>query len=109
MIENEYGDNITTFAYPQNLRRFSAPTKQYEKKIFDELIVDLNPVMTWMLTNVEIQIDVNNNYKPLKRYRSSNKRIDGVITSIMALDRCIVNSNNIVENNLTFEELKGLF
>jgi phage terminase large subunit-like protein len=37
--------------------------------------------------NAVVKPDANNNYKPLKEYKSSVKRIDGVITAVMAVGR----------------------
>jgi phage terminase large subunit-like protein len=108
MIEDEFSSKIVVVPYYQNLRSLNLPTKQYEKLVFERKIVDPNPIMTWMVSNVEIKPDVNGNYKPLKDFKSSTKRIDGVITSIIALDRNIANSN-VSENAITFEELMGLF
>jgi phage terminase large subunit-like protein len=62
----------------------------------DGAIVDNNPVMQWMLGNVRIQRDRNDNYKPLKEYASSGNRIDGVITSIMSFDRLVENTGKAV-------------
>jgi phage terminase large subunit-like protein len=87
--------NIILIPYSQNLKQMSPPTKEYEKMILEKKIIDSNPVIKWMLSNVVIKPDINGNYKPLKDYKSSTKRIDGVITSIMAMDRCRVNENNV--------------
>lgn len=75
--------------YDQSLKSMGPATKRFEKAILDGEIVDNNPVMQWMLSNVRIQRDRNDNYKPLKEYASSGRRIDGVITSIMAFDRFV--------------------
>nr|WP_230978158.1 terminase TerL endonuclease subunit [Treponema vincentii] len=79
---------ITYIDYDQSLKNFASPTKAYERLALEEKIIDPNPVILWQLQNVMIKPDVNNNYKPLKEYKSSTKRIDGIITSIMARDRC---------------------
>ena len=79
---------ITYIDYDQSLKNFASPTKAYERLALEEKIIDPNPVIFWQLQNVMIKPDVNNNYKPLKEYKSSTKRIDGIITSIMARDRC---------------------
>jgi phage terminase large subunit-like protein len=72
----------------QSLKKMGNPSKEFERLIMEDKIVDPNPIMKWMITNAVIKPDANNNYKPLKEYLSSTKRIDGVITSIMAIDRC---------------------
>lgn len=82
---------ITYIDYDQSLKNFASPTKAYERLALEEKIIDPNPVIFWQLQNVMIKPDVNNNYKPLKEYKASTKRIDGIITSIMARDRCEAN------------------
>jgi phage terminase large subunit-like protein len=79
--------SITFVDYDQSLIKFSEPTKNWEKAVLDGKIIDSNPVMRWMVSCATIKPDVNGNYKPIKPdYRKSRKRIDGVITSIMAFD-----------------------
>lgn len=84
--------------YDQSLKSMGPATKRFEKAILDGEIVDNNPVMQWMLSNVRIQRDRNDNYKPLKEYASSGRRIDGVITSIMAFDRLVENKDKPVQD-----------
>ncbi len=70
----------------QSLRDLCPLTKEWEKAIYDKKIIDNNPVMRWMLSCATIRPDANGNYKPLKPDQmKSSKRIDGVITSIMAM------------------------
>jgi phage terminase large subunit-like protein len=91
--------------FDQSLKKMSGPSKQYEKLILEDKIIDPNPVMKWMVGNAVIKVDINGNYKPLKIYKSSTKRIDGVITSIMSIDRA--NANN--EPNNDFDSILNLF
>jgi phage terminase large subunit-like protein len=93
--------------YNQSLKQMTGPSKEFERLIYEDKIVDANPVMKWMIGNAAIKIDVNGNYKPLKEYKSSTKRIDGVITSIMALDRCRQNEN--ISVNTDFNNILKLF
>jgi phage terminase large subunit-like protein len=89
----------------QSLKHMSAPSKEFERLIIENKIIDANPVMKWMVGNAVVKPDANNNYKPLKEYKSSTKRIDGVITSIMSIDRA--NANNEPNNN--FDSILNLF
>lgn len=82
-VESERSD-ILLIEVEQSLRKLSPMTQAYEKQIKDGFLVDNSPVMLWMINNVEIKPDVNGNYKPLKKSKGSNQRIDGVISSIMA-------------------------
>jgi len=67
------------------LKQISGPTKQYERLVIEDKIIDGNPVMTWMVTNATVKLDVNGNYKILKDTKGA--KVDGVVTSIMATDR----------------------
>ncbi|MDR3170313.1 MAG: terminase large subunit [Treponema sp.] len=93
--------------YNQSIQRMAQPTRIFEKLIKEQRIIDHNPVMRWMITNAVIKPDGNNNYKPVKEYNSSTKRIDAVITSIMAVDRCLANVHEPRE--VDFEDILKLF
>jgi phage terminase large subunit-like protein len=110
-LETELGDNVVLIDFPQSLVRMSGPTKVYEKAIYDDTIIDSSPVMKWMITNATIKIDVNGNYKPLKEFKGKNstKRIDGVITSIMCMDRCNQNEAPVILQSRDFNKVLNLF
>jgi phage terminase large subunit-like protein len=99
--------NTVLVQYNQSLKQMSGPSKEYEKLILEDKIIDANPVIKWMVSNAVIKIDINGNYKPLKEYRSSTKRIDGVITSIMSISRSMSNEDFISAKN--FEDILKLF
>jgi phage terminase large subunit-like protein len=98
MIENELG-YLTIIPYEQNLKRLSNPTKAYEKGVYEKKIIDPNPVIKWMIGNVSIKPDSNGNYKPMKDFKSSNKKIDGVITSVISLDRCMAAGKTLMSGD----------
>lgn len=50
-----------------------------------------NPVLKWMCGNVAVEQDPAGNIKPTKS--KSADKIDGVVATIMALDRCIRKQN----------------
>jgi phage terminase large subunit-like protein len=91
----------------QSLKHMSAPSKEFERLVIDDKIIDPNPVMKWMVGNAVVKPDANNNYKPLKEYKSSTKRIDGVVTSIMAIDRANANEGSNPSGN--FDDVLKLF
>lgn len=107
-IEDERPD-IPLVEVEQSLKKLSPMTKAYEKAIKDGLIVDNNPVMLWMINNVEVKPDVNGNYKPMKKSKSSSQHIDGVISSIMAhsMSKMVTGLQDTIEP-LTFEQVKAL-
>jgi phage terminase large subunit-like protein len=82
----EIGPLVDLVEFPQHMKTMSPAAKNWEADVMDGKIVDDNPVMKWMVSNAAIYKDVNENIKPKKDSTdpSSPKRIDGVITSIMA-------------------------
>jgi len=104
---NEKLPHTVFIQYEQSLRQMSNPTKQFEKLIMEDRIIDSNPCAKWMIGNAQIKPDINNNYKVLKQYKSSTQRVDSVITSIMAIDRCINNESNFI--NKDFDSILNLF
>lgn len=111
LVINKLNDelpDITYIEFAQNLKNFAEPTKNYEKKVLDGCVIDANPIARWNLRNCEIKVDPSGNYKPLKSNKSSTQRIDGIITSIMALSRAC----NAIENSLkqkSFSEILNAF
>lgn len=74
-------DKIYTF--PQNMSNFSHPTKEVERMVLNKRLKHFkNPVLEWMVLNVMLIFDSNDNYKPDKK--KSKEKIDGVVSLIMA-------------------------
>lgn len=70
--------------YIQNIRNMSAPTKEFEKIIIAGTLEHFaNPIMRWMMRNVVIISDSNDNFKPDKK--RSREKIDGPIAGITAI------------------------
>jgi len=68
----------------QNLLNLSDATRYMEHIIMDKrLYHDGNPVFDWMLANVEMVFDSNQNYKPSRK--NENKKIDGVMSTLDAV------------------------
>lgn len=99
--------HIDFIEFDQSLRNMSEPTKDYEKLFLNEKIIELNPCQQWQISNVKIKPDANGNYKPIKDYAFSSKRIDGVITSIMALNRAKV--QRVEQKTINFEDVLNMF
>lgn len=67
----------------QGFASLSAPTKQIETEILQGKVThDGNPVMEWMMSNVDLRTDPAGNIKPDKD--RSNEKIDGVVAMVMA-------------------------
>lgn len=88
--------------FSQSITGMSEPSKAWEQAITAGQIIDNNPVMEWMVSCATVKPDANGNIKPIKPdANKSTKRIDGVITSIMA--------NNRLEVALADEAHNGSF
>lgn len=79
---------FTCVDFSQSIIGMSEPSKAWEQAILDNKIIDNNPVMAWMVSCATVKPDANGNIKPIKPdTNKTSKRIDGVITSIMANNR----------------------
>lgn len=79
---------FTCVEFSQSIVGMSEPSKAWEQAITEGKIIDNNPVMAWMVSCATVKPDANGNIKPIKPDVSkTSKRIDGVITSIMANNR----------------------
>lgn len=80
--------------YRQNFYGMALPTDAFEKATLDRRVVhNGNPVMTWMVGCTEVRSDGHGNFIPIKPDRKkTSKRIDGVVASIMAYHRAVLES-----------------
>lgn len=70
--------------YAQGIMNMSAPTKELERLIMSGELEHMNdPVLRWMLSNVQIYQDINNNIKPDKK--RSREKIDGIVALVTAI------------------------
>ena len=78
------GDGATLSPIGMGFASQSAPTKELELLILSQKIQhDGNPVLRWMMGNVQLEIDAADNQKISKK--KSKEKIDGVAATIMAL------------------------
>ncbi len=78
---SDYGINCRSFS--QGIKHISAPAKRMETLLHEgNWRHDDNKMMAWMVSNVFIKTDANDNIKPMKDKKE--KKIDGVISDIMA-------------------------
>jgi len=86
MSQNLTDDGFTMIEFGQGYKSMSPPTKEMLKMVLDGKIRHGgNPVLRWMADNVVVTSDPAENVKPDKS--KSTERIDGMVASIMALDR----------------------
>lgn len=72
----------------QTIGNFAAPSKEFERLIAGKrLNHNGNPVLRWMVENVAAARDSNDNIRPDKK--ASADKIDGVVATIMGLERAI--------------------
>jgi phage terminase large subunit-like protein len=84
VVQGLMDEGVTLSEFGQGYVSMSTPTKEYEKLMTaGELENFENPVIRWMLGNVELAVDPAGNIKPNKG-KSKNK-IDGIVSDIMAL------------------------
>lgn len=74
--------------YKQTLSNFTSPVEVFESMIYEGRIhLANNPIISWMFNNVAMEEDNMKNRKPMKK--TANKKIDGVITILMALGQFV--------------------
>ena len=70
--------------FGQGFVSMNAPTKEFERLVWTHKINNQgNPVLRWMLSNVEIQTDAAGNIKVDKG--KSTDKVDGIVATVMAL------------------------
>ena len=102
-------DSLLMIDFNQSMVKMSEPSKAWETAIRDKKIIDNNPVMRWMVSCATIRTDANDNIKVVKPdTMKSSKRIDGVITSIMANNRLEVAKAVPTVAPIDFDTLKAI-
>ena len=93
MVQDLEGMGFTVVPFGQGYKDMSPPTKEFYKLLMEGRINHGgNPVLRWMSGNVVVDTDPAGNIKCTKA--KSPEKIDGIVASIMALDRCIRNANS---------------
>jgi phage terminase large subunit-like protein len=83
------GDGLTMVEVRQGFKSMSEPSKEFEARVVSRRVRHGgHPVLRWMVSNVGLREDANENIMPDKSTQTG--RIDGVVASIMALSRLIV-------------------
>jgi len=85
-LSEQYGLNMVPIG--QGYASLSAPAKAFESMVQSKKIKHgNNPILRWMADCCAVSQDPAGNIKPVKPDRSkSNKRIDGIVASVMAID-----------------------
>jgi phage terminase large subunit-like protein len=88
-------DGHDVVGFSQGISAMSPPSKMLEHLVATSGIRTGgdggNKVLNWMAENVSVKPDSNGNYKPVKPKMGSSKRVDGIISLIMALGSYLTN------------------
>ena len=77
-------DGLPMDGFQQSISNISPPTKEFERLARSgDLEHYGNPVLRWMVSNVVVYRDANDNIKPVKN--RSPEKIDGVVAAIEAI------------------------
>jgi len=96
-------DRLPMVEFNQSFKGMNEPSKEFERLVISGKINSIgNPVLKWMAGNVAVKQDTNGNIKPVKPdNEKSPHKIDGIVSSIMAIGR--LNANN-TESAVVFDE-----
>lgn len=88
MAQNLAAAGLETWAVRQTFAGLSGATKELERLVLAQQVGHGgHPVLRWMVDNVTVVRDAAENIKPDKR--KSRNKIDGVVATVMALDRAM--------------------
>jgi len=94
---------MTIYEVRQGYRTMSPAITDFESLLGKKRLVhDGNPVMRWMMSNVELTRDPAGNRKPDRVRRDA--KIDGVVAALMALALAVEGSRNVGGSYLFDEE-----
>ncbi len=81
------GEGLECIALRQGYGTLTAPCKETERCVISgTLDHGNNPVMDWMISNVEVQTDVNGNIRPVRpEHNAGSKKIDGVMSLVFMI------------------------
>lgn len=88
MSQNLDDAGFTVVPFGQGFKDMSPPSKELMKLALEGRFAHGgHPVLSWMVDNIHVRTDPAGNIKPDKQ--KSTEKIDGVVATIMALDRTI--------------------
>jgi phage terminase large subunit-like protein len=91
LVQDLEDDGFTMVPMGQGYASMNAPTQELMKLVLEQKIRHGgHPVLRWMADCVTVKQDPAGNIKPVKPdRRTSGKRIDGIVSLIMGIDRAI--------------------
>ena len=86
LVQDLQEDGCPVVPFGQGFASMSLPSKEFERLILDKKLNHAgNPVLRWMMSNVQVKLDPAGNIKPDKQKSGRGNRIDEIVASIMAL------------------------
>lgn len=81
------GDGFDVVAFGQGFYSMSPPAKELERMVLNHTIKhNDNPVLTWMASNVTIEMNAAGDIKPIKpTKKKEGSKIDGIVALVMAV------------------------
>ena len=90
LVNDLMEEGVPMVKFDVNVKNFSPAMKQFERVTRTKRMHhDGNPVMRWMLSNVEVKPDNHQNVFPRKRAGRYENKIDGVMAALSALARAM--------------------
>jgi len=84
------GTRIPREKFSQGIQQFNEPTKEFERRVIQgKILHNGDPCMTWQVQHATLRQDANNNIKPVKPKEGDVRKVDGLITGVMAMQRAI--------------------
>ncbi len=84
----EEGFEIISFG--QGYASMAAPCKEFEERVLSgRFNHGRNPILSWMASNASVAQDTAGNMKVIKPKRMSPFKVDGIVSSVMALGRAM--------------------
>ncbi len=94
LVEHLQNEELNVFYFGQGYKDMSPATKEFYKLMMEaKLQHGGNPVLRWMAGNAVVVTDDAENIKVTKA--KSPEKVDGIIATIMALDRAVRNQGSI--------------
>lgn len=95
-LANELIDlDVPLVEVPQNTGGMYPGSKRLEELVYSQRIQHGgNPVLRYCAQNVALLFDSNGNFRPDKKRSKLNGRIDGIVATVMAMSRAVVNDPN---------------
>lgn len=85
-LEAKHG--IERVQFPQTVAHFNEPMKELERLLLaKEMRHPNHPILSWQAGHVSTTSDASENIRPVKPPQGDNRKIDGIVASIMGLSR----------------------